>query len=259
MRSVTPFRAAGARGCRRARDRAAVREPGGCLRRTAGRRDYSLPPPARSYLEELQAHGVPIHSVGKVGQLFSGVGIDVQHPGATNAEHSEDRTLGSLEHGLMFTNLVETDQVYGHRHDVEGFHRALGDRRLQIGWLELTRPEDMLILTADHGCDVTSPRTDHTREHAPDRSLRGPRLTPPRRPARRRRRQRAGMADGRRCAELPEGSFVVPCECVYRSSRLPELPEVETIRRQRPIWRAGRSSKSRFSTGAGPGPTGPRT
>ena len=144
--------------------------PEGAYERTEGRRDYSLPPPARSYLEELQAHGVPVQSVGKVGQLFSGVGIDVQHPGATNAGALAQTTelLGSLEHGFVFTNLVETDQVYGHRHDVEGFHRALREiDACLVGWLELTRPGDMLILTADHGCDVTSPRTDHTREHAP--------------------------------------------------------------------------------------------
>jgi phosphopentomutase len=142
----------------------------GGYERTDGRRDYSVPPPARSYLQELQERGVPVHSVGKVGQLFSGVGIDVQHPGATNAVALEQTAelLRSLPQGLVFTNLVETDQVYGHRHDVEGFHRALREIDGAVaGWLELTRPGDMLILTADHGCDVTSPRTDHTREHAP--------------------------------------------------------------------------------------------
>jgi phosphopentomutase len=144
--------------------------PAGAYERTEGRRDYSLPPSARSYLEELQAHGVAVHTVGKVGQLFCGVGVDVQHPGATNAGALAQTTelLSSLEQGFVFTNLVETDQVYGHRHDVEGFHRALREIDACIaGWLELTRPGDMLILTADHGCDVTSPRTDHTREHAP--------------------------------------------------------------------------------------------
>jgi phosphopentomutase len=144
--------------------------PEGGYARTDGRRDYSLALPGRSYLQELQAHGVPVHSVGKVGQLFSGVGIDVQHAGATNARALSETTelLRSLEHGFVFTNLVETDQVYGHRHDVEGFHRALREIDDCLGaWLELTRPGDMLILTADHGCDVTSPRTDHTREHVP--------------------------------------------------------------------------------------------
>jgi len=138
--------------------------------RTEGRRDFSVPPPSRSYLQELQADGVEVHTVGKVGQLFADVGIDVQHPGATNARALDETTalVRSLERGLVFTNLVETDQVYGHRHDVEGFHRALREIDARVGeWLELLRDGDLLVLTADHGCDVTSPRTDHTREHAP--------------------------------------------------------------------------------------------
>jgi phosphopentomutase len=142
----------------------------GRFERTEGRRDYSITPPSGSYLQALQLAGMPVHSVGKVGQLFAGVGIDVQHPGATNARalHETTELLGSLDQGFVFTNLVETDQVYGHRHDVEGFHRALREIDARVEeWLELLRDEDMLILTADHGCDVTSPRTDHTREHAP--------------------------------------------------------------------------------------------
>jgi len=68
----------------------------------------------------------------------------------------------------VFTNLVETDQVYGHRHDVEGFHRALREIDGCVAeWLALLGSDDLLVLTADHGCDVTSPRTDHTREHVP--------------------------------------------------------------------------------------------
>jgi phosphopentomutase len=142
----------------------------GSFERTEGRRDYSLAPPTRSYLEELQEAGVPVHTVGKVGQLFCGIGVDVQHPGATNARAVAETTelLGSLEHGLVFTNLIETDQVYGHRHDVAGFHRALQliDEAV-CGWLELLRPRDLLVLTADHGCDVTAAHTDHTRELVP--------------------------------------------------------------------------------------------
>lgn len=138
--------------------------------RTDGRRDYALPPPARSYLDELQSHGIPVHSVGKVGQLFGGVGIDVEHPGATNARALEETTalMTRLEHGFVFTNLIDTDQVYGHRHDFDGFAAALEriDARV-AGWLELLGSDDLLILTADHGCDLTSPRTDHTREQAP--------------------------------------------------------------------------------------------
>jgi phosphopentomutase len=143
----------------------------GAFRRTDGRHDYSLPPAGRSRLEELRDAGLPVHSVGKVGDLFCGRGIDVQHAGATNEEALARTTqlIGELERGLVFTNLVDTDQVYGHRHDIDGFHSALRQIDLEVGrWLKLLRhPDDLLILTADHGCDPTSERTDHTREHAP--------------------------------------------------------------------------------------------
>jgi phosphopentomutase len=142
----------------------------GAFVRTDGRRDFSVSPPSRSYLEELQSRSVPVHAVGKVGQLFCGIGIDAQHAGATNAQALQEtgRLLGELESGLVFTNLIETDQVYGHRHDVEGFHGALQEiDRNVASWLSLLGPEDLLVLTADHGCDPASARTDHTREHAP--------------------------------------------------------------------------------------------
>ncbi len=138
--------------------------------RTDGRRDFSIVPPSRSYLEELHDAGVEVHAVGKVGQLFAGVGIDAQHPGATNARALAETTelIRSLPEGFVLTNLVETDQVYGHRHDVAGFHRALREIDATVAeWLAQLGPEDMLVLTADHGCDPTSPRTDHTREYAP--------------------------------------------------------------------------------------------
>jgi phosphopentomutase len=138
--------------------------------RTDGRRDFSVPPPGRSYLEELRDAGMPVHAVGKVGALFAGVGIDAQHPGATNAVALEQTTalIDSLDAGLVFTNLVETDQVYGHRHDVEGFHRALRAIDAAVAqWLGLLRSGDLLVLTADHGCDPTAAHTDHTREYVP--------------------------------------------------------------------------------------------
>jgi phosphopentomutase len=182
------------------------------FKRTDGRRDYSVAPPARSYLEELQANGVQVQTVGKVGQLFAGVGIDVQHKGATN-EQALGRTtelMGVMEQGLAFTNLVETDQVFGHRHDVEGFHAAL--RRIDeevARWLELLRPGDLLVLTADHGCDPVSPRTDHTREHAPLLACFERHAS---------RRHDGPLADvgasvlewlaGRRAPDLPGGSFL---------------------------------------------------
>jgi phosphopentomutase len=142
----------------------------GHWQRTDGRRDFSVAPPGRSYLDELHDAGVPVHTVGKVGSLFAGVGVDVQHPGATNAVALGETTslMRSLDAGFVFTNLVETDQVYGHRHDVAGFHRALQAIDATVaGWLELLGPGDMLVLTADHGCDPTALHTDHTREYAP--------------------------------------------------------------------------------------------
>jgi len=142
----------------------------GSFTRTQGRHDYALRPPGRSYLEELQSAGAPVHGVGKIHDLFAGVGVDVKHPGATNAAGiaATIRLLRELDCGLIFVNLVETDQVYGHRHDVEGFHRALIEiDHAAAEWLTLLRDDDLLILTADHGVDPTAPHTDHTREYAP--------------------------------------------------------------------------------------------
>jgi phosphopentomutase len=145
-------------------------EPG-AFRRTEGRKDIALDPPGRSYLEELRDAGLPVHTVGKIGQVFNGVGVDEQHKAATNAAGIAEtsRLIDELESGLVFTNLVETDQVFGHRNDVQGFHAALQEIDRAVGdWLERLDPErDLLILTADHGCDPTHPGTDHTREHAP--------------------------------------------------------------------------------------------
>jgi phosphopentomutase len=142
----------------------------GNFKRTEHRRDFSIRPPSRSYLEEVHDAGVPVHTVGKTGQLFDGIGIDEQHPGATNQRALEETTalIGTLDRGLVFTNLVETDQVYGHRHDVDGFHRALQAIDTDVDqWLSLLGPSDLLVLTADHGCDVTAVHTDHTRECVP--------------------------------------------------------------------------------------------
>jgi phosphopentomutase len=142
----------------------------GAFRRTEGRHDYSLEPPGRSYLEELQAAGAEVHGVGKINDLFAGVGISEHHPAPTNAQGIAvtGELLSRLESGLIFVNLVETDQVYGHRHDVEGFHQALSEIDRAVGeWLTLMRGDDLLILTADHGVDPTAQHTDHTREYAP--------------------------------------------------------------------------------------------
>ena len=142
----------------------------GSFERTAGRRDFALAPPSASYLQELQDAGVPVHAVGKVTDLFAGVGVSDSHAGATNAQalDSVEQLLARGASGLVFANLIETDQVYGHRKDAPGFARALREidaalARLLAGLGE----EDLLIVTADHGVDLTHPGTDHTREYAP--------------------------------------------------------------------------------------------
>jgi len=142
----------------------------GAFDRTPRRRDFALPPPAPSHLDALQDARVPVHAVGKVAQLFAGKGIDAAHPGATNGEALAQTTelLERLDAGFVFTNLIETDQVYGHRKDVAGFHAALREIDAAVArWLTLLRPGDLLVLTADHGCDPLHAGTDHTREHAP--------------------------------------------------------------------------------------------
>ena len=142
----------------------------GAFARTDGRRDFSIPPPTRSYLEEVHDAGVEVHAVGKAGDLFCGRGIDSQHFGATNAAALACTTelMRTLPSGLVFTNLIETDQLYGHRHDLAGFYGALREIDTAVSrWLELVSPGDLLVLTADHGCDPTAPHTDHTREYAP--------------------------------------------------------------------------------------------
>jgi len=142
----------------------------GAFARTDGRRDFALTPPARSYLQELQDSGVEVHGVGKIDDLFAGVGVSVSHPGATNARALDalDELVGELRRGLVFVNLIETDQVYGHRKDARGFARALSEIDARLGrLLERMREGDLLIVTADHGVDLAHPGTDHTREYAP--------------------------------------------------------------------------------------------
>ncbi|ADB51510.1 phosphopentomutase [Conexibacter woesei] len=142
----------------------------GAFERTRDRHDFALPPQSRSHLDELREAGVATHAVGKVGQLFGGRGFDHAHAGATNAEaiDATGALLRELDAGFVFTNLIETDQVYGHRKDADGFHHALREIDTAVaGWEALLGPGDLLVLTADHGCDPAHPGTDHTREHAP--------------------------------------------------------------------------------------------
>lgn len=144
-------------------------EPGH-FERIPRRRDFALPPATPSHLDALRTAGAQVHAVGKVAQLFAARGIDEAHAGATNAEAIATTTalLERLDAGFVFANLIETDEVYGHRKDVAGFHEALRAIDAAVGrWLELLREDDLLVLTADHGCDPLHPGTDHTREHAP--------------------------------------------------------------------------------------------
>jgi phosphopentomutase len=144
-------------------------EPG-AFRRTAGRRDFALPPPGRSYLEEIQDAGVPVHAVGKVGQIFAGRGVTEDHhaPDNPTAIAAIDYLLAEPGPMLVFANLVDTDQLYGHRKDVQGFHEALKGIDIAVArWLVDIGEGDLLILCADHGCDPAHPGTDHTREHSP--------------------------------------------------------------------------------------------
>ncbi|WP_320671631.1 phosphopentomutase [Patulibacter defluvii] len=142
----------------------------GAFRRTDGRRDVALPPPGRSYLDELLAAGQAVHGVGKVVDVFAGRGFTATHPGATNAVAlaTVERLLDELPAGLAFANLVETDERYGHRKDTAGFHRALREIDAAVArWLPRLGADDLLILTADHGVDPAAPHRDHTRELAP--------------------------------------------------------------------------------------------
>jgi phosphopentomutase len=142
----------------------------GAWRRRSGRRDFAVTPPGRSYLQAVQEAGLPVHGVGKIHDLFAGVGVDVKHAGATNAEAIASTTalLSELDTGLIFVNLVETDQLYGHRHDVPGFVAALQVIDTAVAhWLGQRRGDDLLVLTADHGVDPATGHTDHTREYVP--------------------------------------------------------------------------------------------
>jgi phosphopentomutase len=148
----------------------------GAFVRTPGRRDFALAPPARTYLQELADAGVAVHGVGKIDDLFAGVGVAQSHPGATNAQAlaSVERLLATVKQGLVFVNLIETDQTYGHRKDVAGFAAALEELDEHVGtWVDGIGERDLLIVTADHGVDPTHAGSDHTREYAPLLALSG--------------------------------------------------------------------------------------
>ena len=140
----------------------------GAYERTAHRRDYSIEPPAPTLLDALMAAGVPRAGVGKVDDLFAGRGLRAVH--TTGNADGIVRIAHWLKEGsgFLFANLVDFDQLYGHRNDVAGFHGALRDFDAALpGLLELLRDDDVLFLTADHGNDPTTASTDHARECVP--------------------------------------------------------------------------------------------
>jgi len=143
-------------------------EPGN-YERTPNRHDFSLEPKRPNYLALVREAGNKVHGVGKISDIFAGQDIDESHTTKSNVEgiQQTEALLQELEAGLIFVNLVETDMLWGHRNDPVNFHRCLQDfdRRLP-DLLEAMRPGDLLILTSDHGCDPTTPSTDHSREYA---------------------------------------------------------------------------------------------
>jgi len=141
----------------------------GAFVRTPNRRDYALDPPP-NVLDRLSAAGVGVYAVGKICDIFNGRGVASSVRVADN-EEAMLRTfeiLQNLERGFVFVNLNDFDTKFGHRRDVRGYAGALERLDLHLPKLEsMVRPDDMVIFTADHGCDPTAPGTDHTREYVP--------------------------------------------------------------------------------------------
>jgi phosphopentomutase len=142
----------------------------GSFTRTANRHDYALPPPGTTLLDAMTAAGMTVHAIGKIQDLFAGRGV-------TTAVHtkSDDEGVDAIERaietagpGLVFTNLVDCDTLYGHRNDPAGYAANLERFDARLGrLLPALRERDLLIMTADHGNDPTTPSTDHAREHVP--------------------------------------------------------------------------------------------
>ena len=142
----------------------------GSFYRTENRHDYAVPPPRENLLPLLSEHGLDVVCVGKIASIYDSAGV-TQDLTAKNNEQSIDQTIRALRddtRGLIFSNLVDFDMLYGHRRDTEGYARAL--EHFDSRWPEIEaamREDDLVILTADHGNDPTYPGSDHTREYAP--------------------------------------------------------------------------------------------
>jgi phosphopentomutase len=150
------------------------------FKRTENRHDYAVPPPSNNLLPLLKDAGLDVVCIGKIASIYDSMGV-TEDLSAKNNEQTIDQTINALNaktHGLIFSNLVDFDMLYGHRRDTEGYAKALEqfDRRLpEI--MSAMKPDDLLILTADHGNDPTKDGSDHTREYVPllvyGRSARG--------------------------------------------------------------------------------------
>ena len=142
----------------------------GSFTRTTNRHDYAVPPPKGMLLDRLAERHVEVFGIGKIFDVYLGRGIRDYETTKSNADGMEKtlQAMDSLAAGMIFTNLVDFDQLYGHRNDVEGYARAL---EAVDGWIPSLearlRPDDLAILTADHGCDPTTKSTDHSREYVP--------------------------------------------------------------------------------------------
>ena len=138
--------------------------------RTENRHDYAVPPPRENLLPLLESHGLDVVCIGKIASIYDSAGV-TQDLTAKNNEQSIDQTIRALcdnTRGLIFSNLVDFDMLYGHRRDTEGYARAL--EHFDSRWPEIEaamNEGDLLVITADHGNDPTYPGTDHTREYAP--------------------------------------------------------------------------------------------
>ena len=150
------------------------------FRRTSRRHDYSVAPPAPTLLDALKNAGLDTVAIGKIGDIFVGQGITEAIRTANNAEGmaATARIVARDFCGLCFTNLVDFDMHYGHRNDVGGYAAALSEFDRWLGdFLPTLGEEDLLIITADHGCDPSTPSTDHSREYTP-LLLYGKQITP---------------------------------------------------------------------------------
>jgi len=151
----------------------------GAYERTAGRKDFSIEPVGTTLLDRLAAAGVPRVGIGKVDDLFAARNITSEHtPTNADAYRLIERALDDVPGGFIFVNVIEFDQTWGHRNDVPGFHEGLKELDAWIPRLEARiKGDDLIILTADHGNDPTTPSTDHSREAVPILAL-GPRVRP---------------------------------------------------------------------------------